>query len=259
MPAHRLLIGNDVVDRGHRRCPGKSRDFRFIERVLHPQEASAVLSDPDPDRLLWIFWSAKEAAFKALSKALPEAHRPVFSPRRFVVRIERDPPHGRGGFSVAGVVRHGDWTVPYRSAADEHRVHTTAWSGTSPGVAPPEVEISTGEAHIGTRMPHDGSDPSYTLMLGERFTVRERRSIHSPASAFVRLMARAAIAADLGVEERRLEIVCGERPTGRTPPTLHQDGQRTDLDLSLSHHGQRVAWAYRAVTAPRDGASSMST
>ena len=59
----------------------------------------------------------------------------------------------------------------------------------------------------------------------------------------MRLGARAALSTALGVEEGRLEIVCAPGATGRRPPRVLLDGSPAAADVSLSHHGNWIAWA----------------
>ncbi len=257
----RLLVGNDIIDLRDPRCAGKSRHLRFVSRVFHSAEASRILSAADADGALWLHWAAKEAAYKVVSKLLGEP--PVFEHRAFVVNAGPAPapashptgPTGLGaGFDASGSVSYRNVKIPYRAAIDAGRIHALAWSGEDPDGPVPDIGISTGEARVrgpGSDKPgpEDASD-AFRVFLKERFTVRERRSIHSPQSAHVRLMARAAIADTLRMDERRLEVICGNAPTGRTPPRVLLDGLPGPVDVSLSHHGQRVAWAY--ALAPRE-------
>ena len=68
-------------------------------------------------------------------------------------------------------------------------------------------------------------------------------ALYSEASAWVRLLARGYVAHLLGVDDAALEIVCAEGRIGRSPPQLWVQGRRSELDVSLSHHGRFVAWA----------------
>jgi len=237
-----LFVGNDIVDLGHRKCPGKSRDLRFLNRIFHSSEASRILSDEDPDRSLWLHWAAKEAAFKVLSKILEAT--PVFSHAQFIVRVERDPGARSGGFPIWGTVDWSDVSLPFRAAVNATRVHALSWSGQDPNRDAPEIEIATGEAFVGSGDILGTGAAPFEFMVKERFSERERLSIHSPGSAYGRLLARTAIADSLDVEEKRLEIVCGDRPSGRTPPRVLLDGKPAGVDVSLSHHGDQVAWAH---------------
>ena len=75
-------------------------------------------------------------------------------------------------------------------------------------------------------------------------------SENSRSSALVRLGARAALARALGVEESRLQVVCGAGPAGRVPPEVLLDGDAAPADVSLSHHGRWLAWGIRLATRP---------
>lgn len=245
----RLLVGNDIVDLRDRRCPGKSRHLRFVARVFHPWEASRILSADDADGTLWLHWAAKEAAYKVVSKCLGKP--PVFEHAAFRVRIDRAPDPtatDQTGFNTVGSVRYQDLQIPFRAAWNSDRIHALAWSGEDPKKPSPSIEITTGEAHIqGAALERDNDSTStapFDFLLKERFTLRERRSIHSPPSAHVRLLARSAMSERLGIDERRLEIVCGGQATGRTPPQVFLDRQPDTSDVSMSHHGHRVAWAF---------------
>ena len=244
-----LLVGNDIVDLRDRRCPGKSRHLRFVARVFHPVEASRILSAADADGTLWLHWAAKEAAYKVVSKCLGAP--PVFEHAAFRARIDEAPDStatDQTGFNTVGSVAYHDLKIPFRAAWNSDRIHALAWSGEDTTKPTPSIKIATGEAHIqGAALERESrsADASpYEFLLKERFTPRERRSIHSPQSAHVRLMARSAMSERMGVDERRLEIVCGDVATGRTPPRVFLDGRPDRMDVSMSHHGHRVAWAF---------------
>ena len=249
----RLLVGNDIVDLRDRRCPGKSRHLRFVARVFHPVEASRILSAADADGTLWVHWAAKEAAYKVVSKCLGAP--PVFEHSAFRASIERAPDStatDQTGFNTVGSVVYQDLRIPFRAAWNADRIHALAWSGEDPMQPSPSIEISTGEAHVQGALDSDNAstgNSQYDLLLKERFTARERRSIHSPRSAHVRLMARSAMSERLGIDERRLEIVCGDAATGRIPPRVFRDGRPDGVDVSMSHHGHRVAWAFAGESA----------
>jgi phosphopantetheinyl transferase (holo-ACP synthase) len=248
-----VLVGNDIVDLGDPRCSGKARDLRFLKRVCHAEEMSRILSARDADLSLWIHWAAKEAAFKVVSKALGAP--PVFTHRLFRVCSTPDPVSSApiGSFS-SGTVEYEGHRVAYYAAVSAQRVHVIAHSSDGPGLLSHASTLQTGEAGVG-----HGSDSMearvqpFDLVLDERFTSRERASIHSHASAYVRLLARTALANTLGVEENRLEVVCGAQPTGRVPPTVYLDGRPAPVDLTLSHHGRLVGWAF--VVQPRSSRS----
>ena len=80
--------------------------------------------------------------------------------------------------------------------------------------------------------------------LRSRFSPEERECIHQPRSAATRLAARKALAGALEVEETGLEIRCGPGEPGRRIPLAYLDGKAIPVDLTLSHDGPFMAWAF---------------
>ncbi len=71
------MIGNDLVDLSS----AKQTHPRFDSRVFADSERDMIEQSTDPMRARWMFWAAKEAAFKALRRM---DSRLPFSPRCFV-------------------------------------------------------------------------------------------------------------------------------------------------------------------------------
>lgn len=215
-------VGVDVVDLGDGRTLAKHEDARFLERVLAPEERSRLRAATDPRGELWGMWAAKEAAYKVASKLLGEP--PVFAHAAFVV--DWDPATAREG--RFGTVTWGDLSFHVRGWWSDDEVHVVAAST-------PPAELPWPSVHP------LGVEPLEALL--PLLSPREAEAVHSAASASVRLKARLALALALGVEERRVEIVCDPGVTGRRPPRAWLDGAPAPADLSLSHHGRWLAWA----------------
>lgn len=79
------MIGNDVVDLGDAEVQPQGRHPRFDERVYCAAERASIEASGAPDRLRWILWAAKEAAYKVARK---DDERAVFSPPRFQVHVD---------------------------------------------------------------------------------------------------------------------------------------------------------------------------
>jgi len=79
------MLGNDVVDLGDPETRPGARHPRFDARVFTREERALLSAAPDPERLRWSLWAAKEAAYKCLKKLAPET---CFSPVRFAVQLE---------------------------------------------------------------------------------------------------------------------------------------------------------------------------
>jgi len=226
------LIGNDVVDLAEPRCRGKADDRRFVERVFTEAEVAQVREAPVPERRLWLLWAAKESAFKSVSKL--RGSPPPFEHRAFAVDVrETSAETARGTVAYEGV------QLPFHGELAPDRIHVITWQGSRRDL-PQEIRrvvrlLPTGKLDEGS---------GWRRVLRRRFTEEEWRSIHSPESALVRLQARADLARILGEEERALEIVCSPGPAGRVPPEIRLRNGPFDGDLSLSHHGRFLAWAF---------------
>jgi phosphopantetheinyl transferase len=230
----------DVVDLSDPRCVGKAGDARFLARVLAEVERASVAASPDPDRVLWRLWAAKEAAFKAASKL--RGAPPSFSHAAFLV----DPAETLSGDGF-GQVRWEDLTLRVHWHELAGRVAAVAWNGRTEDEP---IEWGWGAAAELDPAPRD---PLEALIV--RLSERERAPIHSRASALVRLAARTALAEALEVEEGRIAVVTREGPRGRMPPEVLLDGNPAPADVSLSHHGRWFAWAIRLAVslAPKQG------
>ncbi|HSG07278.1 MAG TPA: 4'-phosphopantetheinyl transferase superfamily protein [Longimicrobiales bacterium] len=212
------VVGNDVVDLLDPRTVGKTANERFMARVLHEGEARAVVESSDPDESLWRHWAGKEAAYKVVSKLRGEP--PVFVHREFVVTHDG--------------VDHEGCRYPLQITKHATVLHALSCAGA------PLEDVLPGLGRLSQPgMPWSGSLGALMSRLSER----EADPVHSIPSAAVRLGARAALAVALAVDEERLEIVCQPGVTGRRPPQVLLDGSPAAADVSLSHHGDWIAWA----------------
>ena len=221
------FVGVDVVDLGVDDVRDRTGDARFLDRVFTDVEQARIRAAADPEVELWSLWAAKEAAFKVASKVLGAP--PVFRHRAFEVR---DPP----GTPVVAVT-YRDRTFPVTTQVDPARVVVHAWSHPASMILVCDMALGEAEALLGVGEPFED-------WQARRMAPEERESAHSRASALVRILARRDAARHLELPEARLTIQCVPGPTGRRPPFLHLDGAPlADADVSLSHHGRRLAWA----------------
>lgn len=82
MTTNPLTIGNDIVDLAYEAMQPPLHP-RYLKRILAPSEEDFVRNYPE---LLWEFWAAKEAGYKALKRIAPET---IFSPKRFIYSPEQ--------------------------------------------------------------------------------------------------------------------------------------------------------------------------
>lgn len=234
-----LIVGNDVVDIASPRTQGKSAEKRFLDRILDPTEQAYVAAALEPDLELWCLWAAKESCYKVASKVRGEP--PVFEHAAFAMRWDEGDDHEGPGSSVrAGTVSWQDLACPVLVSVQPGRVHAVAHTG-SHARFPDSIAVAAEELDASGAPWADELE-----VLLRRFTQREADAVHSRASAAVRLGARAALAEALNIEEARLEIVCSPGARGRRPPRLLLDGEAIAVDLSLSHDGAWIAWAWSA-------------
>lgn len=129
-------IGNDVVDLGVMQAPGAFQHRRFFERAFTQAEQREILESARPEIALWVAWSAKEAAYKALRKGQPHL---VFSPRMFQVQ-QITPGHGQ---SMAWVT-YVKTRVPCRCTCTDAYVHALcSWNGSDFTEEIPAEVVST--------------------------------------------------------------------------------------------------------------------
>ena len=78
------MLGDDVVDLADPEAASGAPHPRFDDRVFTASERDAIARSSEPNHLRWMFWAAKESAYKAARKL---GSRVVFAPRRFEVRM----------------------------------------------------------------------------------------------------------------------------------------------------------------------------
>lgn len=205
------IIGNDIVDLKTADAQGKAGNERFMGRVLTPGEQEAIRRSAHPDALLWAFWAAKEAAYKAVSKAAPGVSS---APRRYRVTIDLQ----KWPDTASGLVKTPRGTALIRIFYRQDCVHCIASAGSSPDFS----DIISGLKQIAP-----GKGP---------VSVRE--------SAAARNAAGARIASFLGINPDDIRILRETGPRGQGPPMVHIKGKRAPIDISLSHDGRFAAYAF---------------
>jgi phosphopantetheinyl transferase len=230
----RWHLGNDIVDLSDPRHTGKALDHRFLARVFNEDEQAHIQATESQDRALWARWAGKEAAFKTISKFLGEP--PVFIHPTFEVTLftpdwpTSDPPVTR-----FGQVSYDDHLLPLRIEVVGSALHAVTWI---PDIGHDSPPFTWGSEEA--EAPNDG----WKEALESSFSPREWGCVSHRHSALARLAARRSLAESLGVEERELEIGCGPGKPGRRIPKVFHRGEEIPVDLTLSHHGRLLAWAY---------------
>lgn len=207
------IVGNDLVDLTLSELVDKHKNSRFVERVLTSSEQRLLMASESPERLLWYFWSAKEAAYKALKKY---SSKIIFSPANLEVTMHKT--------LSRGSIRYEEIEVDLFWHTSPEWIHCSAI-----------ISIDKVSVDFDFKVMHLGEvwDRSH------QFTERERLSIHSDGSKAVRVLAKTLLY-QKGIE--RVEIV--RRPLGKkySPPEIYYKSKRINTwDLSMSHDGEYVA------------------
>jgi len=243
-----VSVGNDVVDIARPRTIGRSKDDRFLRRILDEEEQETVRAAEDPDVELWARWAAKEAAFKVVGKLAGEAVPFALSAFKVVWDATVGPTSEESSSVIRdGSVLRGGFSSRVSVTLRDGGLHAVAADRLNP--AHPVGEIYSRAAFLDERgRPWSGPLESLVRRLSEK----ERVGVRSLASVAVRVGARAHLADILGVPESRLEIVRDAAPAGRAPPRVLLDGEEADMSVSLSHDGRWIAWAL-SVGSTRSG------
>jgi len=200
-------VGNDVVDLQDAANAGKSGDSRFLKKILTDAEIEMVKSAANPDALLWSFWACKETAYKVMKKKSPDS---PFIPGRWQVVI--------------------------------HKKRTDCWEG--------EVIVG-GKDGIPVRLFPGlnyvccvGAENKAVLnkLIQNVYALPDGENI-SP-SRFARRCIRRTLAQSYGWNFDAIQIRRKKWKQELQPPAVFLGGQKTNIDLSISHDGRFVAYAY---------------
>jgi phosphopantetheinyl transferase (holo-ACP synthase) len=211
-------VGNDVVDLAAPDNLGKSGDGRFLGRVFTAEERALIAGAARPDALLWAFWAAKEAAYKAVSRANPAV---CSIPRQYRVVLEPGNAAGTADRLAGKVINPGGELV-LRIALTADWVHALA----------------------------AGSEAAL-----DRICRRvEGPDVAGDPSAFVREALLWEIARRLDCPVGDLSVV--KDPNGPGVPRVLFRGRLLATEVSLSHDGRFTAFAFDPATlpVPADGA-----
>lgn len=219
---HRF-IGNDIVDLKTEDARGKARDARFMARVFSFAEQAAIQESTHPDALLWAFWAAREAAYKAVCKVAPGVSS---APRRYPAAMDfhyrkNRPETGTGQVSTPL------GAVPVRIVFNAEWVHGVAWVG-----FPKNLRSDSFDANI-----------RYGISYGIREIPPDRRPISIRESAAVRNAAKERISEVLNMNPDDIRIRREPGPQGPGPPRVYIKDEKTPMDISLSHDGRFAAYA----------------
>lgn len=225
-------IGNDIVDLQDSGNKKKSVDLRYLKKTLTDEEIEIVHLSQNPDRALWSFWACKEAAHKVLKKS---HHVDSFIPRRWSVRIRL--PSAKHPASLGSESN----ILPRSIMGSYHQPHEGY------------VIIPEREAVYVYLFPHlsyvhcvasdslaalDSSIWGVNILSGKK----DKQNNGSSSQARKRLARR--LAAFLHISQNVIKIRRIKNGTELQPPIVSIGGMRSEIDLSLSHDGRFISYAF---------------
>jgi hypothetical protein len=195
---------------------GKSRVTRFISRILTQMEKERLQTSAGPDTMLWALWAGKETAYKVVRKS----HAAVSSaPRAYEVnfvgngmmKLEKD-------FIISGAVETPCDPVTIRTFKTRNHIHCIGTDGESKTLDSVVWEVRRVEEDMGV------------LPRFESFFVREA--------------AKERLSLCLNRNPDEIEIRRFKGPYGLEPPVVYVKDTPVLVDISLSHDGKFVAYAF---------------
>ena len=200
-------VGNDVVDLREPANAGKSGNLRFLKKIITNAEIEFVHNAENPDATLWSHWACKETAYKVIKKKFPAA---AFLPRQWQVVLNKT----KSKYSEGEVIIPGKGSVHIRLDSNFRYVHCV------------------------------GSDSITALdKLIWSVVVLPEKEKNNP-SLFLRYCLGQSLAKHYSLNSNRIKIRRTRKNGELQPPRVYVNGSETEIDISLSHDGRFVAYAF---------------
>ncbi len=181
-----------------------------MKRVFTPDERERISGAKCPDAMLWSLWAAKETAYKIVRKISPDVSSvPVVYGVTYGEEAEQ---------ALSGAVNTPCGRVAVRSFINLEYVHCIGVSGS----------------------PNDIND----VIWGVEENGETEESTAVDESLCARQTAGRRLVAYLHAAPGEIDIRRPESSTGLGPPLVYCRGIHTEIDISLSHDGRFVAYAF---------------
>jgi hypothetical protein len=204
------FIANDVVDWKDPANAGKSRDSRYLKKILTAAEIKQVYDSRNPDVALWSLWACKETAYKVIRKTNPRA---AFLPLRWTVKL-----NGRDFAPANGkIIIPGESPVFVQLLITGNYVHCVGSDDLSV-----LGKIIQGIDRLPSSAKQKTIDPS---QFGRACLIRKLASLNNSNSSA------------LTIRRKKKE---GELQ----PPQVYRNNKKAPFDISLSHDGKFTAYAF---------------
>ncbi len=184
--------------------------MRFLKKILTDTEIEFVQSAKNPDKALWSCWACKETAYKVIKKS--HAHA-AFIPRQWVVSFNKS----------KSTYVDGEIKVP-----SAPRLYFRLFS-------------HVGYVHsVGS----DCKDALEKTICAVVALPRQNNGERLDASLFSRECLTQNLARYFQLKSSDIKISRIQEKRELQPPYLFVNGKKSDIDISLSHDGRFVAYAF---------------
>jgi phosphopantetheinyl transferase (holo-ACP synthase) len=186
---------------------GKSKDSRFLKKILTNAEIEFVQNAENPDAALWSHWACKETAYKIIKKSCPDT---AFLPRQWQVIFNK----------TQSTYSDGEVIIPGKDRVYIHLFSTSQY------------------VHC------IGSDCLTALdeLIWSVDVLPEKEKINP--SLYLRYCLGQSLAKHFSLNFHYIKIKRTRENGELQPPRVYVSGRKTDIDISLSHDGRFVAYAY---------------
>jgi phosphopantetheinyl transferase (holo-ACP synthase) len=203
-------IGNDIVDWREPLNAGKSQDSRFLKKILTAAEIEVVQNAKNPDAVLWSLWSCKETAYKVIKKKCIDT---AFLPCRWTVILRKS----------EATCQDGEVKIPDAAAV--------------------YVRLFSHFRYVHCVGADHPADLDRLVCKVEVLPEKENEKRIDP-SLFARKCLALSIADFFRLNLSDIKINRVQDKGELQPPHVYIGGKKSDIDISLSHDGQFVAYAF---------------
>jgi phosphopantetheinyl transferase (holo-ACP synthase) len=214
----------------------KSMDSRFLKKILTDDEIEIVNLAQNADSALWSFWACKEAAYKVIKKSYNEDS---FTPRRWSVNIKlqsmKNPEFSGNENNDCLINNIGQHNQPQTSYIEGQVI--------IPGRDAVYIRLFSHPSYVHCVGADSLSTLDYLSWGIDILPLREDGQDDNPSS-FARQYLVCSLAGFLHLNSSDIKIRRIKKGAVLQPPSVYIGGKRAAIDVSLSHDGRFIAYAF---------------
>ncbi len=211
-------------------------DSRFLKKILTDHEIEIVNSSGSSDAALWSFWACKEAAYKVIKKY---HHENSFVPRRWSVDISLQSakhPAFSGAENNDCLINNIHQDTQTQASYIKGRVNI-------PGREAVYVGLFSHPAYVHCVGADSLSTLDY-LRWGIDVFPHKEDGQKDNSSSFARQCLVRSLSGFLHIDSKDIKIRRIKTGAELQPPGVYICGKRSAIDISLSHDGRFIAYAF---------------